>query len=96
VEALTTTNLIGTITVCKAFVPQMRERKSGIVVNIGSVAGQFGVSNGAIYAVLKAVVAHYTRFLATELREDGVRANCVSPGRRKRHAIRRRVRLILK
>lgn len=80
VKALTDNNLIGTIIVCKTFIPPMRERKSGTVVNIGSVAGQFGVTNGSIYALLKAAVAHYTRCLAQELRADGVRINCVSPG----------------
>tara|TARA_B100001093_G_scaffold250176_1_gene239700 strand:- start:106 stop:915 length:810 start_codon:yes stop_codon:yes gene_type:complete len=80
IQALTKNNLIGTIAVCKAFLPSMRERRSGTVVNIGSVAGQFGVSEGAIYAILKAAVAHYSRCLAKELQECGVRINCVSPG----------------
>ncbi len=80
VRALTNNNLIGTIMVCKAFIPPMRDRGRGVVVNIGSVAGQFGVSDGAIYAVLKAAVAHYTRCLAKELHEHGVRVNCVAPG----------------
>ena len=80
VEALTTNNLIGTITVCKAFIPPMRDRKAGTVVNIGSVAGHMGVSEGAIYAILKAAVSHYTRCLAKELQPHGVRVNCVSPG----------------
>ena len=80
IQALTNNNLIGTIAICKAFLPSMRERRSGTVVNIGSVAGQFGVSEGAIYAVLKAAVAHYSRCLAKELQECGVRVNCVAPG----------------
>jgi len=80
VQALTNNNLIGTITVCKTFIPPMRERKFGTVVNIGSVAGHLGVSEGSIYAVLKAAVAHYTRCLAVELQEHGVRVNCVAPG----------------
>lgn len=80
VKALTDNNLIGTITVCKAFIPPMRDRKSGTVVNIGSVAGHVGVPEGSIYAILKAAVAHYTRCLAKELQADGVRVNCVAPG----------------
>jgi 3-oxoacyl-[acyl-carrier protein] reductase len=80
VQALVNNNLIGTIIVCKTFIPQMRERESGIVVNIGSVAAHFGVSNGSIYAILKAAVVHYTRCLAEELSEFGVRVNAVSPG----------------
>jgi len=80
VQALVNNNLIGTIIVCKTFLPGMRERNSGTVVNIGSVAGQFGVADGAIYAILKAAVAHYTRCLAKELQPNGVRVNCVAPG----------------
>lgn len=80
VQALTNNNLIGTITVCKTFIPPMRDRQSGTVVNIGSVAGHLGVSDGAIYAILKAAVAHYTRCLAKELQPHGVRVNCVAPG----------------
>lgn len=77
---LTNNNLIGTMLVTQAFVPQMVERQSGIVVNISSVAAQIGVSHGGIYATLKAAVTHYTRCLADEVRKDGVRVNAVSPG----------------
>jgi 2-hydroxycyclohexanecarboxyl-CoA dehydrogenase len=64
----------------QAFVPQMVERQHGIVVNIASVAAHIGVSHGGIYATLKAAVTHYTRCLADEVREHGVRVNAVSPG----------------
>ena len=60
--------------------PQMVERQHGIVVNIASVAAHIGVSGGGIYATLKAAVTHYTRCLADEVREHGVRVNVVSPG----------------
>ena len=80
VQALINHNLIGTINVCKAFIPAMRDQKYGVVVNIGSVAGQLGVSEGAIYGILKASVTHYTCCLATELKQHGVRINCVGPG----------------
>ncbi|MBT6726033.1 MAG: SDR family NAD(P)-dependent oxidoreductase [Deltaproteobacteria bacterium] len=45
-QSLINNNLIGTINVCKAFIPAMRDQKSGVVVNIGSVARQFVVSEG--------------------------------------------------
>jgi NAD(P)-dependent dehydrogenase (short-subunit alcohol dehydrogenase family) len=77
---LTNNNLIGTMLVTQAFVPQMVERQHGIVVNIASVAAHVGVSHGGIYATLKAAVVHYTRCLANEVQEHGVRVNCVSPG----------------
>ena len=63
IQALTNNNLIGTMLMCKAFVVPMRERGRGSVVNLASAAAHLGFSNGAIYAILKAAVAHYTRCL---------------------------------
>src|SRR5271165_5122769 len=80
VRALTENNFYGTILVCQAFVPPMVKIGRGSVINIASAAAQFGVTNGVIYAALKAAVAHYTRCLAAELRTSGVRVNAVSPG----------------
>lgn len=80
IRALTENNLVGTMIVTQTFVPPMVERGQGTVVNIGSTAAHFGVSNGAIYATLKAAVVHYTRCLAAELHEAGIRVNAVSPG----------------
>ena len=42
--------------------------------------GLIGLSGGGIYATLKAAVTHYTRCLAEEVKEHGVRVNVVSPG----------------
>ena len=80
IVALTNSNLIGTMLVTQAFVPQMVERRAGVVVNIASVAAHVGVSHGGIYATLKAAVVHYTRCLAAEVQAHGVRVNAVSPG----------------
>ena len=80
VKALTENNFYGTILVCQAFMPPMVKAGSGSVVNIASAAAQFGVTNGVIYAALKAAVVHYTRCLAAGLRSQGVRVNAVSPG----------------
>ena len=80
IVALTNNNLLGTMLMCQAFVNPMRTRGHGVVVNIGSTAAHVGVANGSIYATLKAAVVHYTRCLAREVLEDGVRVNAVSPG----------------
>lgn len=77
---LTNNNLIGTMLMCQAFIPPMVAAGTGTVVNIGSTAAHAGFSNGGVYATLKAAVVHYTRCLALELREAGVRVNAVSPG----------------
>lgn len=80
IVALTNNNLIGTMLMTQAFVPQMVKRQSGIVINFASSAAHAGFSNGGIYATLKAAIAHYTRCLAAEVREQGVRVNAISPG----------------
>ena len=80
IKVLTENNLIGTMLMCQAFVPAMKAAGSGVVVNIASVAAHMGVSPEVVYSTLKAGVVHYTRCLAKELMEDGVRVNAVSPG----------------
>ena len=80
VRALIDRNLVGTMLVCRAFVPGMIARRSGAVVNIASSAGHVGVSPEVVYSTLKAAVIHYTRCLAAEVRPHNVRVNCVSPG----------------
>jgi NAD(P)-dependent dehydrogenase (short-subunit alcohol dehydrogenase family) len=73
-------NLLGTMLVCRAVCPQMRERGSGAVVNIASTAAHLGLGDGVVYAVAKAAIVEWTRCLAYELRPYGVRVNAVSPG----------------
>jgi 3-oxoacyl-[acyl-carrier protein] reductase len=80
VRAILDRNLIGTMIVCRAVCPGMAERGRGSVVNIGSGAALMGVSTGVAYAVAKAAVVQYTRCLAREVREKGVRVNVVCPG----------------
>ena len=80
IRALTENNFYGTILVSQAFIPPMVQAQNGSVINIASAAAHFGVTNGVIYAALKAAVIHYTRCLASELRAKGVRVNAVSPG----------------
>jgi len=59
----------------------MRARKSGSIINVGSIAGhRAGYTASMIYAIAKAAVIHMTKCAAMELGEDGVRVNCISPG----------------
>lgn len=73
-------NLLSCILCCREIAPELIERRAGRIINIGSTAGTYGRDSGAIYAVAKAAVHHYTRCLAAQLRPHNVTANCVSPG----------------
>jgi 3-oxoacyl-[acyl-carrier protein] reductase len=73
-------NLMTCLLVCREVVPEMIERRSGRVVNIGSDAGLVGLEQGVIYATAKAAVHEYTRCLAVMLRSHNVTANAIAPG----------------
>lgn len=73
-------NFLTCVLCCREVVPEMIERKSGWVVNIGSISGLSGHSSEAIYASAKAAVHEYTRCLAAFVREHNVRANAIAPG----------------
>lgn len=80
IEAVMDRNLMTTILCCREVVPTMVSRGTGRIVNIGSVAGFDGSTDGVIYAIAKAGQAHYTRCLAKQLREHGITVNMVAPG----------------
>ncbi len=73
-------NLMTCLLVCRGVIPEMIARRAGRIVNIGSVAGQVGVEQGAIYATAKAGVHEYTRCLGVMLRPHNVTANAIAPG----------------
>lgn len=72
-------NLLSTMYACKFAGQHMRERRSGKIVNVGSVAGHVAVREGIIYAAAKTGISHYTRSLAEQLRPYDVNVNCISP-----------------
>lgn len=73
-------NVKGVLMMCQAIVPHMRERKSGRVVNIASIAGRQGVATQGHYAATKSAVITLTRVLAQEVGMDGVTVNAICPG----------------
>jgi len=66
---------------CRAVVPQMIKQESGAIINISSVGA---VSHAYpalfVYTISKAAVNTFTRCLAFELAEKGIRVNCIMPG----------------
>jgi 3-oxoacyl-[acyl-carrier protein] reductase len=80
IRAVLDRNLLSCILCCREVGREMRDRRSGRIINIGSTAGTLGRDSGAIYGVAKAGMHHYTRCLATQLRPFNVTVNCVAPG----------------
>jgi 3-oxoacyl-[acyl-carrier protein] reductase len=67
--------------ITQAVVPHMIEQKSGIIINLSSIAARNGGGPGAtIYSASKAAVSTFTKGLAKELAPLGIRVNAVSPG----------------
>jgi NAD(P)-dependent dehydrogenase (short-subunit alcohol dehydrogenase family) len=81
VRELFETNTFGTMAMTQAVLPQFRQRKAGIVVNVTSSVTLKSIPLVASYTASKAAVNAFTEVLALELEPFGVRARLVLPGR---------------
>jgi NAD(P)-dependent dehydrogenase (short-subunit alcohol dehydrogenase family) len=73
-------NLDSTVYVCQAVGPHLRERGSGSVINVASVAGLAAAPGLVPYGASKAAVVSLTRTLAVEWAPLGIRVNALCPG----------------
>ncbi|GEC68227.1 short-chain dehydrogenase/reductase [Raoultella terrigena] len=81
VHALFQTNAVGTLAMVQAVVPQMRQRRAGVVINVTSTVTLKPLPIVGIYRASKAAVNAFTESLAVEMAPFGVRAHIVLPGR---------------
>jgi len=80
-DAQMRSNLYSAFYCAKAVVKQMKEQRSGSIVNVASIAGRsFSLFGGVFYAAAKAGVLGFTRQLAMELAAFGIRVNAIAPG----------------
>lgn len=73
-------NLKGTFNVTRVFLPQMRDRRRGRILNIASISGRQGTARLTAYCAAKHGVVGLTRALAEETRDVGIQVNAICPG----------------
>ncbi|WP_068984247.1 MULTISPECIES: SDR family NAD(P)-dependent oxidoreductase [Lysinibacillus] len=78
-DSLFSVNVKGMFHCVKAVVPYMKKQQSGVIVNMGSVAGMTGIGSSIPYAATKSAIHTMTRSLAIAL-APSIRVNCISPG----------------
>jgi 3-oxoacyl-[acyl-carrier protein] reductase len=80
IEDQVDTNLLGPIFCSQAVLPFMLRRRSGVILNISSVATIRPTKGQAVYAAAKGGIEAFTRALASEYARKGIRVNCIQPG----------------
>ncbi len=75
------TNVFGTIAMTQAVLPQFRERRSGVIVNVSSSVTLLPLPLLSVYTASKAAVNAFSEVLALELEQFDVRVRVVLPGR---------------
>ena len=73
-------NLGGTINLCRNVMPYMVRKRHGTVCNIASISGFGGQVGQANYSASKGAIIAFSKALAKEYGQFGIRVNCVSPG----------------
>ena len=73
-------NYFGALKLILAFMPGMRERKSGHIINVSSIASEKGLPGATVYGATKGVLDQVTRVHAIELAPRKIRVNTILPG----------------
>jgi len=74
------TNLLAVFSITREVVKDMLKRESGSVINISSMAAQYGLPRVIAYSSSKTAIEGFTRAMASELSGRGIRVNCIAPG----------------
>lgn len=73
-------NIKALVAICRSVLPSMLARRKGTIVNISSIAALRGNRGQSVYAGTKGFVEAFSRSLAAEYGERGIRVNSIAPG----------------
>jgi 2-keto-3-deoxy-L-fuconate dehydrogenase len=91
-DRLYAVNVRGVFNVTKAFIGGMLSKRSGTIVNIASIGGILAIPDRLAYCTTKFAVVGLTKALALDHATQGVRVNCVCPGRVETPFVKARLR----
>tara|TARA_R110002051_G_scaffold222630_3_gene286206 strand:+ start:9444 stop:10253 length:810 start_codon:yes stop_codon:yes gene_type:complete len=80
IEKAFDTNFYGPIRMAKAVLPQMRTQKSGLIINITSIAGYMGLPYRGVYSATKGALELITEAMRMEIKDFGIYMTNVAPG----------------
>jgi NAD(P)-dependent dehydrogenase (short-subunit alcohol dehydrogenase family) len=79
-QSLFQTNYFGVVRTIQAVLPGMRQRRSGVVVNVSSIAGRLAIAGHGHYSAVKHALEAMSEALAQEVQGFGIRVAVVEPG----------------